>query len=410
MRYIILLLIIPTQLFAYIDPGTGSLLVSTLVGLGAALVFSLKGFFYGLIGRLTGKRVKATNDFTGKLVFFNEGKKYWNVFKPVLDKLIEKGHEFVYLSADKEDPGLNIVSDKIEMHYLGEINQAVLILNRLKADTVVMTTPQLNILTLKRSNDVRHYCHLLHAPADIHTYKKYAFDYFDSVLCSSKFQIENIRQLENDRNKPHKQLFETGCTYYDLTEESNSGGDAILLSPTWGNKSFMKEKGNFLIEELLSTGNKIIFRPHPQSWTAEPEFIQEIIEKYKENKNFEVDDRIDNSYAISNSKIVVCDISGIIYDIAFVHKKPVIAINKNDKPKCYEAYSIKNRQSLLDLLEDIGKVITMDEIEKIPEMLTEVLNTEINEKIIAEHIFNFRNSGEIATEQILGIYSQNRTA
>ena len=55
-----------------------------------------------------------------------------------------------------------------------------------------MTTPQLDVFALKRSKSVDHYCYVIHAPNNIHADKKFAFDYFYSVLCSSHAQIENL--------------------------------------------------------------------------------------------------------------------------------------------------------------------------------------------------------------------------
>jgi len=114
------------------------------------------------------------------------------------------------LSADEEDEGLLLTNDCVETHYIGNIRQAIFVLNQLKAKVCVMTTPQLDVIALKRSKDVDHYCHIIHSPTDIHAYKKFAFDYFDSVLCSSEAQINNLKFLEYERNSLPKQLLRTG--------------------------------------------------------------------------------------------------------------------------------------------------------------------------------------------------------
>lgn len=41
-------------MFAYLDPGSGSLLLSSLVALGASIVFFLKTLFYKIIALFTG--------------------------------------------------------------------------------------------------------------------------------------------------------------------------------------------------------------------------------------------------------------------------------------------------------------------------------------------------------------------
>jgi hypothetical protein len=46
MFYIVLLIIfIPTPAFAYIDPGTGSIIISFIVGIISAAFFYIKGFW-----------------------------------------------------------------------------------------------------------------------------------------------------------------------------------------------------------------------------------------------------------------------------------------------------------------------------------------------------------------------------
>ena len=48
------LLIAPTA-HAYLDPGTGSMLISALIGLFAAVALALKMFWYRLVGLFRGK-------------------------------------------------------------------------------------------------------------------------------------------------------------------------------------------------------------------------------------------------------------------------------------------------------------------------------------------------------------------
>jgi len=328
------------------------------------------------------------------------------VFKPVLDELIVQNHDFVYLSADPDDPGLNFLKEKgIEAHCLGHMNAAIVQLNRLKADVIVMTTPQLEVVQLKRSKDVRHYCHLIHAPIDIHTYKKFAFDHYDSVLCSSTFQMENLRQLEQDRNRPAKKLLETGCTYYDLKspETDNSQRDALLLAPTWGEKSFLAQGGIEVIKELLSLDYPLIFRPHPQSWISDKELLDTLVETFQDNPHFILDSSPDNGPSLKRAKIMVCDFSGVIYDFILLQQQPVIAVERNWKDGGYESSDLTNKQSTYALLEKAGEVLPFSEIEHLPEAVERALSKKVAPGLSDPFIFNFGKAGKIAAEQIRGL-------
>ena len=48
-------LLIAPPAHAYLDPGTGSMLLSALIGLAAAVALALKMFWYRLVGSFRGK-------------------------------------------------------------------------------------------------------------------------------------------------------------------------------------------------------------------------------------------------------------------------------------------------------------------------------------------------------------------
>ena len=70
----------------YIDPGTGSMLFSIVIGLVTAGYFLGKAAFIKLKFVLSGgKATHSKNHYP--LVIYSEGTRYWNVFKPVLEAL-----------------------------------------------------------------------------------------------------------------------------------------------------------------------------------------------------------------------------------------------------------------------------------------------------------------------------------
>ena len=395
------------RILLYIDPGTGSMLISVIVGAMMTLLFSLRGFFYRSVYLLLGKKYKGVNDFTGQLVFYSEGSNYWNVFKPVLDQFIKAEQKFSYLTSDENDPGLQLDNSICTAHFIGKMDHAFLVLNKLKANMCVMTTPQLNILRLKRSDDVKHYCYLAHAPMDVHANKKFSFDYYDSVLCGNDYHIANLRQLEKDRKSQEKKLLKTGCTYYDeMPEIPFTEGDSILLAPTWGDRTFLVRCGDLIIEKLLEANNKVILRPHPQSWISDKKVLADIISKFDKEDLFTIDRESDNSISLSRAKTVICDVtSGIIYDFVFLHKKPVIAIDFLWNDGGYESSDIKNEPCTKFLLKDAGKTIAIDDVPNINSIINDLEQISITEEVIEKHIVNFKKSGPIAAKQILTLYS-----
>jgi len=390
----------------YLDPGTGSLLTSVLIGFALSILYFAKGLFYKSSYLFFGAKANTVSDFSGKIVLFSEGKAYWRVYKPVVQELINNKQFFVYLSADKDDEGLSITSEYAEAHYIGNIRQAIFILNQLKAKMCVMTTPQIDVIALKRSKYIGHYCHIIHSPTDIHAYKKYAFDYFDSVLCSSESQIDNLKYLEDERNSTPKQLFRTGCTYYDVfSSDTKNSGDSILLAPTWGDRTFFKSCGKEIVRNLLEGGHNVIFRPHPQSWISDKELLNDIVTSFGSNANLTIDKETGGEKAISKSKLLICDItSGMLFDMAFVYKKPVVAIRFDWKDEGYESSSLLKDTAAIELLKDVGDVVNVEDIKDISAIVNESSSKTITREIIDKHIFNFQEAGKVAAEQIISIY------
>ena len=204
-----------TEVLAFLFADITTACPSLYLGIGVAFAvgYICRGFLYKLVELLLSFVVGGcrTED---ELVFYSEGRQYWSVFEPVLKALDERGIGYLYVSSGQDDPGLKHAGEKVHTRYVSP-NLTPPYLNHLKAKLVVMTTPQLDVLTIRRSKHVKHYVHLVHAPTDFATYRRYAFDHFDSVMCAGPHQVKSARYLENLRGYPPKLLLETGCTYYD---------------------------------------------------------------------------------------------------------------------------------------------------------------------------------------------------
>ena len=323
--------------FGYLDPGTGSMLTSALVGLVASIIFFLKGLYYkgmrGVFGYL-GLRAKVSEG-NHKLVFYSEGRQYWNTFKPVIDELVRRGERCEYLTSDEEDPGLLAASDLVSTKYIGAGSAAYTYLQFLEAEVCAMTTPGLDVLQIKRSKGVQHYVHLIHAPTDVAIYKTYAFDYYDSVFVSGDHQIRSLRKLEELRGTFAKQLIKTGCLYYDEMKAripkiqsalEKPKGFTVLVAPTWGKNGLLHRWGKQTLLPLLDEGFHVILRPHPQSFISEPQMIHSLKSDLGHYQNLRWDDHKDGLLVMSQADVLVSDLSGIIFDFAFLFEKPVVTV------------------------------------------------------------------------------------
>jgi hypothetical protein len=327
----------------YIDPGTGSMLFSILIGSAATLYFVGRAFIIKMKVILSGgKSTKAKS--THQFVVYNEGKQYCNVFKPVLDEFEGLQREVIYLSSAPEDPLFHNSYKFVKTEFIGEGNRAFARLNLLNADVVLMTTPGLDVYQLKRSKTVKHYMHVLHAPSDATMYRMFGVDYFDSILLTGDYQGKDIRVLEKIRTLPEKKLVTVGCTYLDVYAEKvktiskeENRSLTVLVSPSWGPSALLSRYGEKLLDPLVKAGAHIIVRPHPQSKKSESAMLEKLTLKYKDAGNLEWDTESDNIYSLSKADIMISDFSGIIFDYAFLFDKPVLYVKQGLDLRPYDA-------------------------------------------------------------------------
>lgn len=362
----------------YIDPGTGSMLFSILIGAAATLFFVAKAAWIKLKIILSGKKDgSGIVDASYKTyVIYNEGNQYWNVFKPVTDEFEKRKIPLMYYTSSKTDPIFDQKYEFVTSEYIGEGNTAFAKLNMLSAGFVLMTTPGLQVYQLKRSKNVKHYSHVLHMPNDATTYRLFGLDYFDSVLLTGDYQKDDIRTLEKNRGINSKDLVTVGCSYLDVLSEKINSIPAeenhvftVLVSPSWGEVGVLKRFGERLLDPLAATGWKIIVRPHPQSKKSEADMLKRLEERYKDNANVEWDYNRDNIYSMKKADIMISDFSGIVFDYTFLCNKPVMYVNTDMDLRPYDAYDLNKQLWQFSVLEKMGIKLEEKDFANIKEVI-----------------------------------------
>ena len=362
----------------YIDPGTGSMLFSILIGAAATLFFVAKAAWIKFKILLSGKKDgSGVVDASYKTyVIYNEGNQYWNVFKPVTDEFEKRKIPLMYYTSSKTDPIFDQKYEFVTSEYIGEGNTAFAKLNMLSAGFVLMTTPGLQVYQLKRSKSVKHYSHVLHMPNDATTYRLFGLDYFDSVLLTGDYQKDDIRTLEKNRGINSKDLVTVGCSYLDVLSEKINSIPAeenhvftVLVSPSWGEVGVLKRFGERLLDPLAATGWKIIVRPHPQSKKSEADMLKRLEERYKDYANVEWDFNLDNIYSMKKADIMISDFSGIVFDYTFLCNKPVMYVNTDMDLRPYDAYDLNKQLWQFSVLEKMGIKLEEKDFANIKEVI-----------------------------------------
>ena len=397
----------------YLDPGTGSLLLYAIVGITTTVLFALRGFWYSLRSKIfLGKKgaVKEMPD----LVFQSEGGKYWQVFQPVLKALDKYDIKYGFVTPDKNDPVFTSGLKNVVAVCPGKELMTLSYMNRIKAKIVVSTTPQLDVYMLKRSKHVGKYVHLFHAPADIGMYEMYAFDNYDTLLCTGAYQKDAIRSIEKNRHEKAKELLDTGCTYYDYMIEElkklpqkQDEGLAVLYAPAWGERSSVVKYGTAVIDRLAEAGIRVIFRPHPQMYVSDKETIAAVEAKIKNNPLIELDRNRTAAASMARSHAMVTDISGVIFDYALLFEKPIFLVNAEYNLGGYDVIDIDGGKVWdLDKSREITRIIKPEEIQSLASIVkSEMGNADAYRdkirKIKNEEIYNFGHAGETAAAQLM---------
>ena len=367
----------------YIDPGTGSMLFSIIIGITGVVVFGIRALMIKLKFVFSGGRAKNTSSDTLPICIFSEGKRYWNVFAPVCDEFEKRGKDIWYLTASPDDPALSREYKHVHAEFIGEGNKAISRMNLIKADLVLSTTPSLDVFQWKRSKGARYYVHLPHMANDITTYKMFGLDFYDAVLLSGQYQIDEIRRLEKIREIPEKDLQLAGIPYMDAMLDRLKNVDAkatdekdpvVLLAPSWGNNGILTAYGAPFIENLIKTGYRIIIRPHPQSFTSEKALMDDLMAKFPESDKIRWNRDPDNFDVLNEADILISDFSGVVFDFSLVFNKPIIYTDPSSDWTQYDCSWDEEELWTYKILPKIGRLLTKDNFENIGKLIDDCLN------------------------------------
>jgi hypothetical protein len=194
----------------------------------------------------------------------------------------------------------------------------------------------------------------------------------------------------------------------DLKELGNVKKDAICYAPTllMHDKEFQDtlslQDGVAIVGMLLENFKeyKIIFRPHPKTirYNAGKEYVEKILQNYKEHPNFIYDDDNYHIKTFSRTKLMISDFSGVVQTFAFATEQPVLSLSKNSFDEHYE--KVFNKK---DIRTEFGLVL--NETDKLVEKVRYLLENQaiFKDKIITyreQQMFNFQHTAEYLADNI----------
>lgn len=400
----------PFSAFAYIDPATGNALFTLAITIVSAVLFGCQYLYEHFF---LFKGIFKRNKKKIPLLLYSEGNTYWTWFKPILDELEKRQIATEYYTSAEDDLCFQKNYQYIHPTFIGKGNKAYAKMAFVKADIVLMTTPGLDVYQLKRSRHVKKYVHFYHGLGDHCGYKLFGTDYYDTLLTDNEINGMYIRELEQKRNLPAKELVVVGNIGLDELQKKIKNYNiapnkekTILLSPSWGKESVLYKYGGQILRILLSMDYHLIVRPHPQMKIDNPTLLEKLMREYPDNEKLSWDFKQDNIPSMLQSDIMISDFSGIIFEYAFLLNKPVITLNKEVDLSQYDASDLSAPTWRAAAHTEMGANITEGDFARLSEIIEELLHSFMKKKIEGVAARYWTNRGK-AVENIAD-YLQNQ--
>ena len=326
-----ILLLMPVALFGYLDPGSGAVLINLLITAAAALLYSLKGLFFRLLGKKQAAQPKRQGI---QLALLSEGKSYRLSFQPLIEALTAREIHFAYYTLDIEDPLLKIDNPFCHNRFLGFGALGKYRASNLKEALLLSTTPNISCAgyPIKRSPHTRKLIHFFHSLIDLSMYRKGSLDFYDAVILPGDYHIAPIRHLEKLRGLKEKELISLGAPYLDLLAEEKAAQTpfkqekCLLVASSWGDKGLLTYCGIEPFLPLAEKGWELIIRPHPQDLKKSPELILKLQKQSAAKPNIIWDFALSGAQSMQKASLMLSDTSSIRFDFAFLYEKPVLSL------------------------------------------------------------------------------------
>ena len=332
-----------------------------------------------------------------QIVFYSEKNGFYKYFRDVIEAIQRRTDIIIhYISSDPEDEIFSLESDSFHTYYIEE--KLMVLMMRMDADIVVMTTPDLQKYYIKRSmvRDDVEYVYIDHGMNSVNLMlRKGALDAFDTVFCSNDSVLQEIRAQEKVYGLKPKTLVKYGYamidqmirTYSDQPPVKNEP-PVILIAPSWQEDNIMDICIDGILRNLLPLQLQVIVRPHPQYVRHYPEKLDALRKNYRDFTNFCLQEDFSSNQTVFNADILVTDWSGIAYEYAFTTLKPCLFINTPMKVMNPDYRDIGLEPFDLVIRNQIGIALQPKETEQIADAIERLLHEPVFSK---ESIANLRD-------------------
>ena len=309
-----------------------------------------------------------------QIVFYSEKNGFYKYFRDVIETIQRRTDIIIhYVSSDPDDEIFSLESETFHTYYIEE--KLMVLMMRMDADIVVMTTPDLQKYYLKRSmvrEDIE-YVYIDHGMNSVNLMlRKGALDAFDTVFCSNESVRQEIREQERVYGLKEKTLVKYGYAMIDQMIRDYSAQPpvvndppVILIAPSWQEDNIMDTCIEGILRTILPERYRVIVRPHPQYIRHYSEKLETLRKQYEAYDNFILQTDFSSNETVFNADILVTDWSGIAYEYSFTTLKPCLFMNTPMKVMNPDYQDISVVPFDLTIRNQIGIALEIDEVTKI---------------------------------------------
>ena len=437
--------------YAYIDPVTGSAVLTLLAGAAAAGAMTLKFYWFKIKTRFSRgfskenqteiidksnlehgfisewaelKKINQLSQDERSIMFYAENKASMNHFQLLIYELTEKMNlQVCYVTSVKNDPIFSSKNQRILPFYIGDGTARTKFFSSLKAKILVTDMPDLGKFHIKRSDEYPvHYIYLFHSMYSVHSYlRKGAVDNYDTVFCVGPHQIKEIREAEKVYGLKAKKLINYGYGRLDTLLQNKINAQAtnsnaknlIIIAPSYGDDNLLEKCGIKLIDILLKSDFRVMLRPHLRTLRDSIGLIDSIKKKFEKNPNFALETGVIKFDSLNNSLCMISDWSGISLEYAFTFERPVIFIDVPKKVLNPNWSDIALEPIETSIRDKIGHIVSPNNLE---EILVRVRDSDKNtqnfsrqiKEIRTKTVYNSGESAKIGAEHIRQLYNDSK--
>ena len=169
--------------------------------------------------------------------------------------------------------------------------------------------------------------------------------------------------------------------------------------------------GSLVPRLLAEAGFHVILRPHPQSFISDKDVMATVEKELAGFKNIEWDRNPDGFASLSRASVMVSDVSGVIFDFAFVFLRPVVTIGNGPLKDGFEAWEVPHPAWETAAMDELGARVLPGQEESVAETVKTLLadTTDRAERIRQlreKNAVNFGCAGAAVAEELIKMEAQ----